>query len=134
MRAASILWSVLIIWQGCDVRSSTQEQVRQKMEGALQPYFPRVKVALDRDQQRLSAFTCVSNVGEAAVRMVPSILDKDEGFRQLKRFHSALRFSTFEMVFDRYLLTLDLERNKYDTVPIEQVNGAAEREKQACGQ
>ena len=132
MRAATGLCWFLLMWQGCDVRSASQEQVRQKMEAALQPYLPRVQVAFDRDQQRLSAYTCVQNVGEAAVKMLPSALEKDEGFRQLKHFHSALRLSTFEMLFDAYALTLDFSANHWNTVPIEEVSGGAEREKQAC--
>ena len=130
--SGSVLLALVILWQGCDVRSTTQEQVRQKMESALRPYFPHVKVVLDRDQQRLTAYTCVQNVGEAAVKMVPGVLDKDEGFRQLKHFHSALRLSTFEMLFDAYALTLDFSAKRWDTVPIEQISGGAEREKQAC--
>ena len=126
--------SLLLTWQGCDVRSASQEQVRQKLEAGLRPYFPRVQVTLDRDQQKLTAYTCAANLGEAAVKMVPMILDRDENFQKLKQFHAPLRLHSFEMYFDHYILTLDFDRDQYQTIAIEQVSGGTARNAQACGQ
>jgi hypothetical protein len=125
---------ILFIWQGCDVRSASQEQVRQKMESGLRPYFPRVQVALDRDQQQLTAYTCVSNLGQAAVNAVPAILDSSPDFRRLKEFHGVLRLRSFAIVFDRLVLTLDFDGNRYQTVPLAQLAGAASHAAQICGQ
>src|SRR5437588_1006099 len=127
------MFSLLLAWQGCEVRTASQEQVRQKLEDGLRPYFPRVQVALDRDQQQLTAYTCASNLGEAAIQMVPAVLDRNENFQRLKQFHTALRLRTFALVFDHHVLNLDFDGGAYQTVPIEQVSGMAARYAQACG-
>ena len=133
MRAAAPLLAILLAWQSCDVRTASQEQVRQKLEDGLRPYFPRVQVALDRDQQQLTAFTCATNLGEAAVQMVPAVLDQNDSFQKLKQFHSALRLRSFALIFDHWALQLDFG-GAWHTVPIEQVSGMNARYAQACGQ
>jgi hypothetical protein len=134
MKAVWLACAVLLAWQSCDVRSASQEQVRQKLEEGLRPYFPRVQVVLDRDQQQLTAFTCASNLGQAAVEMVPGVLDHNDNFQKLKQFHNALRLRAFALVFDHYVVTEDFERGSNRTVPIEQAEGMTVRYAQACGQ
>ena len=42
VKPVALMFSLLLAWQGCEVRTASQEQVRQKLEDGLRPYFPRV--------------------------------------------------------------------------------------------
>jgi len=133
MRPFALALTLLLPFQSCDVTGAGQEQVRQRVEAGLHPYFPKARVEIDRDQQKLLAYTCATNLGEAAVRQVPTILDKNPDFDKLKQVHGALKLRMFELGFDHFVLTLDLETNKYDLLPSETVPNYTARFAQACG-
>ena len=133
MRPLALALTLLLPFQSCDVTGAGQEQVRQRVEAGLHPYFPKARVEIDRDQQKLLAYTCATNLGEAAIRQVPTILDKNPDFEKLKQVHGALKLRTFELGFDHFVLTLDLETNKYDLLPAESVSNYTARFAQACG-
>ena len=133
MRPLALALTLLLPFQSCDVTGAGQEQVRQRVEAGLHPYFPKARVEIDRDQQKLLAYTCATNLGEAAIRQVPTILDKNSDFDKLKQVHGALKLRTFELGFDHFVLTLDLETNKYDLLPSESVSNYTARFAQACG-
>src|SRR6266513_3933316 len=133
MRPFALALALLLPFQSCDVTGTGQEQVRQRVEAGLHPYFPKARVEIDRDQQKLLAYTCATNLGEAAIRQVPTILDKNPDFDKLKQVHGALKLRTFELGFDHFVLTLDLETNKYDLLPSESVANYTARFAQACG-
>src|SRR5207237_8136759 len=114
MRSFALVLALLLPFQSCDVTGAGQEQVRQRVEAGLHPYFPKARVEIDRDQQKLLAYTCATNLGEAAVRQVTTILDKNPDFDKLKQVHGALKLRMFELGFYHFVLTLDLETTKYN--------------------
>jgi hypothetical protein len=132
MRFTVLITALLLTYQTCDFTGAGQQQVRERAEAGLKPYFPAVRVEVDRQTQTLIAYTCASNVGEAAIRAIPSFLDKSEDVQRLKQVHSALKLRTFELGFDQYVLTLDMETNRYDVVQANAVAGYAERYSAAC--
>jgi hypothetical protein len=133
MRPFALALALLLPFQSCDVTGAGQDQARARVETGLHPYFPKARVEIDRDRQALVAYTCATNLGEAAIRQVPNILDKNPDFEKLKQVHGALKLKTFELGFDHFVLTLDLETDKYDLLPSEAVPNYTARFAAACG-
>src|SRR5438067_13463606 len=122
MRPLALALTLLLPFQSCDVTGAGQEQVRQRVEAGLHPYFPKARVEIDRDLQKLLAYTCATNLGEAAIRQVPTILDKNPDFDKLKQVHGALKLRTSALGFDHFVLTLDLEPTTYDLPPAQRLS------------
>jgi hypothetical protein len=118
--------------QSCDLREllgATPERIRQRTEVALRPYFPSAVASIN--QQALLAVTC-SDLGEAAIEMLKKVLDEKSEIRQLKQYRNLVGLRSFDLGFQRYLLSLDLASGSYRTISSSSKPGYANDFAKAC--
>ena len=128
------VFSTLALPQRCDLRQvvgASPEQIKQKAEAGLKPYFPDVIVIVDNRQQRLLGYTC-TNLGRPILEMIPRVLDEKPEVQLLKTHHSIAQLRSFALGFERQVLYLDLPSGRYSIVDAETLPGYAAAYEENC--
>src|SRR5215471_3449204 len=130
------LLSTVALPQGCDLRlfsDATPEQIQQKAQAELKPYFPQMSVAIDKRQQMLVGYTC-TDLGKPILEMMPKVLDEKPEVQQLKTYRSFAQLQSFALGFEQQVLYLDLESGRYFIVSGDAVPGYVAGYQQSCKQ
>jgi TonB family protein len=123
-----------VLPQGCDLRlfsDATPEQIQQKAQAGLKPYFPQVTVAVDKRQQMLVGYTC-TDLGKPLLEMMPKVLDEKPEVQQLKTYRSFAQLQSFALGFEQQVLYLDLASGRYFIVTAESLPGYVAGYQQNC--
>ena len=111
--------------------SPTPEQIQQKAQAGLKPYFPQVTVAVDKRQQMLVGYTC-TDLGKPLLEMMPKVLDEKPEVQQLKTYRSFAQLQSFALGFEQQVLYLDLASGRYFIVTAESLPGYVAGYQQNC--
>src|SRR5262249_7688606 len=128
------LLSTVALPQGCDLRlfyDAAPEQIQQKAQAGLKPYFPQVTVAIDKRQQMLIGYTC-TDLGRPLLEMMPKILDEKPEVQQLKTYHSFAQLRSFALGFEQQVLYLDLASGRYFIVSADSLPGYVAGYQESC--
>src|SRR5262249_31337356 len=128
------LLSTVALPQGCDLRlfyDAAPEQIQQKAQAGLKPYFPQVTVAIDKRQQMLVGYTC-TDLGRTLIEMMPKVLDEKPEVQQLKTFRSFAQLQSFALGFEQHVLYLDLASGRYFIVSADSLPGYVAGYQESC--
>ena len=130
----ALLSTVALPQEGCDLRlfsDATPEQIQEKAQAGLKPYFPQITVAVDRSQQMLVSYTC-TDLGKPLIEMMPKVLDEKREVQQLKSYRSFAQLQSFALGFERQVLYLDLASGRYFIVNADALPGYVGGYQQSC--
>jgi hypothetical protein len=121
----------LSMLKGCDMGDPAS--VQPQMEEALRPYFPRVKAVALPQQQTLVGLSCLENVGDELVKMVPAAVASNPAMSKLKllRMFPGSSYSTVSIGFERSLAVYNLDTGLMGTAPMD--DAYANWYRQQCG-
>jgi len=119
MRIALVGLLGLSMFKGCDM--GDPQSVQPKMEDALRPYFPKVKAVALPQQQTLVGLSCLENVGDEMIKMVPAAVGSNPAMSQLKllRMLPGSSYSTVAVGFEQSLAVYNLETGVMGTAPMD---------------
>jgi hypothetical protein len=131
MRIALVGLLALSTLKGCDLGSP--ERVQPQMEDALRPYFPHVKAVALPQQQTLVGLSCLENVGDEMVKMVPSAVAGNPAMQNLKllRLLPGSQYSTVSIGFEQSLAVYNINTGAMGIAPMDATYASWYR--QQCG-
>jgi hypothetical protein len=103
-----------------EIMTNRPEFARSRAEQALKPYFPHARAVVNGNM--LLGITC-ADLGPAAIRELPTTLDKNQKVKQLKQFGGLIRIKTFTLGFPDRILQLDLATKEYQVLPATNIFG-----------
>jgi hypothetical protein len=104
--------------QGCDLAGLagvSPEQVQQKVEEGIRPYFPHVQAQALPRQKTIVAVSCAQNIGESVIDQVPDYLRASpqlSQLRQLRKWGGVIGASSYKYLrlgFERWVVELDVD-------------------------
>jgi len=115
--------------KGCELGPMVQSQ----MEDALRPYFPKVKAVAMPQQNTLVGLSCLENVGDAMIGMVPQAVASNPAMGKLKLLSvvPGSNYTTVSIGFEHSLAVYNIQTGLMGTAQMDDAYASWYR--QQCG-